>query len=103
MKIISLLLIILIVHQTSYCQNLNRYTITGIPHLDCMGNLFQIVKNYDHIATSEDSALFYSTENLEILKLMDSVYAQKRKSIALNKKQNINTVKRKKIPKTINH
>ena len=90
-------------YQNSNCQNTNRYSITGIPQMDSMGNMFQIVKNYDHIATCEDSALFYSTEKIELRKLMDSVYAEKRKSIATDKKQNLNLVKRKKIPKPIKY
>ena len=70
-------------------------TLYSIPHLDSMGNEFQVKKRFDHTPTRVDSVIFAYCISTEIQRMMDEYGREQQEYYESIKKMNIQKEKTK--------
>lgn len=73
MKKIVTIVVSTVISLAAMSQTKKVYTLSSFPTYDENGNAYQVVKEYDHLPTAEDSANFKVESRARINRMIDSV------------------------------
>ncbi len=93
-KLLFIIGAVLVTSLTS-AQVKDSFELRSIPNYDLDGNLYIVVKRYDHLPTRQDSLAFELISDMEIRRMMEEVermkQIKKNKARILNDKANRST------------
>lgn len=75
MKKLLIIISALFVFGTTSAQVRDSFELRSIPVLDMNGNLYEVVKYYDHIPTYRDSVKFKKESSVELRKMINETKA----------------------------
>jgi len=73
MKKILILIILTLSVSVALAQTKDTFALKSIPTYDEFGNCYRVIKQYDHVPTTQDSASFVIESSMLIHHMIDSI------------------------------